>query len=86
MKYYIYILYSGYLLKFYVGYTKDVTKRLMEHNTGKAKFTSTGMPWRIIYTIQCESKTEAIRLERKIKKRGIKRYLQDIGNFAFLGM
>ncbi|WP_369411549.1 GIY-YIG nuclease family protein [Longitalea luteola] len=63
--------------KYYVGSTDNVAKRFDQHNLGKGKFTSTGIPWILITTFNCKSRSEAVVLEMKIKKRGIKRYLQD---------
>tara|TARA_B110000967_G_C18371161_1_gene310642 strand:- start:121 stop:348 length:228 start_codon:yes stop_codon:yes gene_type:complete len=52
----------------YVGYTKDLKKRLLLHNTGKgAKFTR-GRKWRVIYKEKFLSKSEAISREYYIKK------------------
>ncbi len=51
----------------YVGYTKDVTKRLSLHNSGKgAKFTR-GRKWKIIYKEFFKSKSKAISREYYIK-------------------
>ena len=78
--YFVYILYSGSLNKFYVGSTEDVEKRVKQHNNGKGKFTSKGIPGIVVTSFKCEDRSEAVRLELKIKKRGIKRYLQDISS------
>ncbi|MFT3947762.1 MAG: GIY-YIG nuclease family protein [Agriterribacter sp.] len=75
--YFVYILYSRSIDKYYVGSSEDVERRIVEHNMGKGNFTSKGIPWIVVITFECESRTEAVRLELKIKKRGIKRYLQD---------
>jgi putative endonuclease len=73
----VYILYSSSLEKYYVGNTEDIERRVAEHNSGKGNFTSKGMPWILVASIQCEDRNNAVQLELKIKKRGIKRYLQD---------
>ena len=73
----VYILFSEKLNKYYVGSTEDVVKRLSAHNAGLSKFTSLGIPWKLILSIDCADRSTAIKLELKIKKRGIKRYLQD---------
>ena len=52
----------------YVGYTKDLKKRIQLHNTGKgAKFTR-GRKWVLIYKEKFKSKKEAISREYYIKK------------------
>ena len=51
----------------YVGYTKDLKKRLSLHNSGKgAKFTR-GRKWKLIYKEKLKSKSEAISREYYIK-------------------
>ena len=37
-----------------------------------------GVPWELVECFDCETRSEAVQLEMKIKKRGIKRYLEDI--------
>jgi putative endonuclease len=52
----------------YVGYTKDLKKRLYLHNSGKgAKFTR-GRKWKLIYKEAFKSKSKAISREYYIKK------------------
>ncbi|MEO1012378.1 MAG: GIY-YIG nuclease family protein [Bacteroidota bacterium] len=73
--YVVYILYSDSLNRYYVRQTSNLEKRLATHNNGGRKYTSKGVPWRLVETIECDTRSEAIALERKIKKRGIRRYL-----------
>ena len=52
----------------YVGYTKNLKKRIDLHNNSKgAKFTR-GRKWRLIYKEKFKSKKEAISREYYIKK------------------
>ena len=51
----------------------------MQHNLGETKSTKPGVPWSLIWTSEVLSKHDAIILERRIKKRGAKRYLMDGG-------
>ena len=52
----------------YVGYTKDIKKRISLHNSGKgAKFTR-GRKWKLIYKEKFVSKNKAISREYYIKK------------------
>jgi putative endonuclease len=75
--YKVYILYSSILDKFYTGQTEDMERRLEEHNRGKTSFSARGMPWTLVYSKECSSRSEAIKLEKFIKKRGAARYLND---------
>ncbi len=75
--FYVYILHSSSLEKYYVGSTEDVNHRLQQHNSGKGSFTKKGIPWLLIISFECITRSESVQLEMKIKKRGAKRYLQD---------
>jgi putative endonuclease len=51
----------------YVGYTKDLKKRIKLHNSGKgAKFTR-GRKWKLIYKEKYNTKNQAISREYYIK-------------------
>ena len=69
MKYYVYMLKSKSIKPVtYVGYTKNLKKRINLHNSGKgAKFTR-GRKWMLIYKEKFKSKKEAISREYYIKK------------------
>ena len=77
MDYVVYILFSETADRYYVGQTNNVEKRLVTHNSGGKKYTSKARPWILIKTFPCTDRIEAVQLERKIKKRGIKRYLDE---------
>ena len=63
-----------YILKcsdgsYYTGWTTDIERRLSEHNAGKgAKYTRGRTPCTLVYTADCSSTSEALKLEAKIKK------------------
>ena len=73
--YIVYVLYSTNSLKYYTGQTDDFDNRLYRHNSGLSLSTKSGKPWELIYKIQFSTRSEAMLLEQKIKKRGAKRYL-----------
>ena len=75
MFFYVYLITSKVKNKTisYVGYTKDVRKRLKLHNSGKgAKFTR-GKEWKIIYIKKYKTKRRAMIEEYKLKKNYILR-------------
>jgi putative endonuclease len=78
--FHVYILYSPSLQKYYIGSTQHLNIRLEEHNRGKSPFTKSGMPWNLIHAMECTDRSQAIQLEMKIKKRGIKRFLLDLNS------
>ena len=58
-----------------MGYTNNVEKRLMAHNSSKgAKFTR-GKKWKLLYTKKFNSKNEAMKYEYKLKQDKQKRKL-----------
>jgi putative endonuclease len=76
--FYVYILYSKSDDLFYVGHTNDVSRRLLEHNNaveGK-KYASKHCPWDLVFSLEIsESRSDAIRMERFIKKQKNKEFL-----------
>ncbi|OGG86874.1 endonuclease [Candidatus Kuenenbacteria bacterium RIFCSPHIGHO2_02_FULL_39_13] len=47
--YYVYILKSLIKNRHYIGYSADLKRRLIEHNSGKVKSTKAMKPWELIY-------------------------------------
>ena len=74
---YTYILYSEAIKKYYTGQTEDLERRILEHNRGKTSFMAKGVPWKLVYSKSFTTRTEAVKLEKQIKKRGAARYLDD---------
>jgi putative endonuclease len=55
---------------YYCGVTKDVVRRLKQHNgtlSGGAKYTRTRQPVKLLASCACESKSAAYRLEHMLK-------------------
>ena len=67
-RFFTYILYSDTLDRFYIGYTEDLDKRLLEHRSGDSRFTSRADDWRYVYYQGFSTRSEANRLERSIKR------------------
>jgi putative endonuclease len=74
--YYVYILYSESIRQFYCGQTNDLQKRILRHNKGETKSNKAGIPWILKGYIICDNRTQSMQLEKKIKKRGIGRWLE----------
>ena len=77
MEYIVYILYSQKRSRYYVGQTDNIKKRLERHNNGLVPSTKGGSPWQLIKTFEVANRSEALKLEKRIKKRGAKRFLED---------
>ncbi|MBI4547455.1 MAG: GIY-YIG nuclease family protein [Ignavibacteriae bacterium] len=77
--FYGYILRSKKTRRFYAGHTEDPPNRLLEHNTGQARSTRHGIPWKLVHVEEFATRAEAMHWERTVKARGMERYLQDNG-------
>jgi putative endonuclease len=64
--------------QYYCGQTNDFSDRLYRHNSGQSQSTCRGIPWILIKIIEVAGRKEAMQLEKRIKKRGIGRYLNDL--------
>ncbi len=68
MFHYVYILTSiSHKDCHYIGYTKDLDKRLAKHNNGEVKYTSKYKPWQIQTAIAFDTKDKAWAFEKYLK-------------------
>jgi len=65
--YFVYLIQSDIDNSFYVGYSQDPNKRLLAHNNGESTYTRRKMPWKLVYTEEYISKTEALKREKFLK-------------------
>jgi putative endonuclease len=65
--FYVYIIYSIKLEKKYIGYCSDLKNRIEEHNKGESRFTSKGIPWKLVYYEAFLSKIDAQKEEKFLK-------------------
>jgi putative endonuclease len=77
MEYFVYILFSPSLSKFYTGMSKFSAKRKRQHIKGQSNWTSKADDWIEVWKTQADDSLAARQLEKKIKKRGAKRFLID---------
>lgn len=63
----VYLLESKQDGQLYTGFTKNLQKRLAEHNAGKEKATSPYVPWKCIYCEYCTNERDARRREKYLK-------------------
>jgi putative endonuclease len=67
MSYFVYILYSENHDKYYIGQTNNIEERLKRHNAGSEKATRPYLPWKMIWSTEKISRSEAMLLEKKLK-------------------
>jgi len=64
----VYVLHSPSHNKIYIGYTSDIDKRLLSHNSLATKgYTIKFRPWVLIYSETFSSKSEAMKREKQLK-------------------
>lgn len=67
MRWFLYILKSKVCEKYYIGISQNPERRLEFHNTVEKGFTLRYRPWEIVFIKECESKKEALIIEKMIK-------------------
>lgn len=66
--YYVYIIKSIiYSNQIYVGCTKNIEKRLKDHNAGTTSHTKKYKPWKLVVYIAFEEKSKAYDFEEYLK-------------------
>ena len=70
--YYVYVLKSVRVSRFYVGYCSDLRKRVAEHNNGVTKSTKGFTPWKLIYYEAYTEKQLATKREKQLKNHAAK--------------
>ena len=67
MKYCVYVLLSEKDKKRYIGFTKDISGRISEHNRGLVESTVHRRPLKLVYFEEFEIKAEAMKREKFFK-------------------
>jgi putative endonuclease len=75
-KFFVYILQSKKDFSFYIGQTNDLDARLSKHHDGFSKYSSSKMPWRLVYFEMFETRTEVIKREKEIKLKKSRKYIE----------
>ena len=65
---YVYILYSSTINKYYIGFTSNLEQRLIQHNSKHKGFTSAAKDWEILYSEEYNEEQTARAREKQIKK------------------
>ncbi len=67
--YYVYILHSNLIEKYYIGCTSmEIEKRLRRHLSSHSGFTGRAKDWKVVYFESFDSKQFALLREQEIKK------------------
>jgi putative endonuclease len=81
LSYWVNILFSESLNSFYKGQTSNLEQRINRHNKGYEKSTKIGRPWRLIWSAEKGSRSEATILEKKVKNMSRNKLLEFINKF-----
>jgi len=74
----VYVLWSEKLNKRYVGSSDDLERRVKQHNRGASRFTSGGIPWKVVHSEEFSTKREA-RIRELFLKSGVgRKWLDDV--------
>ena len=76
MTYFVYIIFSQQLDKYYVGHTADLSKRVDQHNSGISSFTSKASDWVLKYSESFSDRMTALAREKEIKNKKSRRYIE----------
>jgi len=66
MFYYVYIL-QNLIGNFYIGFTSNLKKRIVQHNSDKVFSTRNKGPWKLIFYEAYLNKYDALRREKYLK-------------------
>jgi putative endonuclease len=74
-------MYSVYIIEsekglWYYGSSANVQQRVNDHNTNRANFTRFKGPWILIFLRDFNSKEEALKFERELKRIKNKNYIR----------
>lgn len=74
---YVYVLRSLKDQQFYVGFTKNLSRRLEEHNKRLVLSTRNRVPLELVYWEGCLNQTDATLREKYLKSSWGKRYIKN---------
>lgn len=80
---FVYILHSVSLDKYYVGEAMDLQERIKQHNSGfyDSAYTKQVSDWTLFYSIACNNRVQARKIETHIKNMKSKTYIQNLKKF-----
>ena len=76
MLFYVYIIYSPSLDRYYIGHSQNLEDRLIRHNNSGSKSTKKANDWKIVYYKSFLTRSEAVQKEIQIKKNKSRKYIE----------
>ena len=65
--YFIYVIRSESSGKLYKGQTDNLNRRIDAHNKGLSKYTNKRGPWKLVYSEEYDTRSEALKREKFLK-------------------
>jgi putative endonuclease len=78
MKFHVYILQSESSGRYYVGQTKELVQRVAYHNADYSLALRNRGPWKLVYSEEYSTRSEAVRRELQIKKQKDRRFIEGL--------
>jgi len=75
-QFFVYIIYSRQINKYYIGYTIDLDKRIIEHNSSVSTFTAKADDWVLKHCEKFSDRNSAMKREKEIKKKKSRKYIE----------
>ena len=72
----VYIIYSGYLDRYYVGSSGNMEDRMFRHNNSGSKSTKGVSDWVLVYVEDFETRSDAVQRELEIKRKKSRKYIE----------
>ncbi len=77
----VYVLYSVVHNKIYIGFTSNLSQRLLSHNElGTKGYTLKYRPWELLFKEEFPTKKEALKREKALKSGKGREYIWNIIN------
>ncbi len=74
----VYIIFSAFLDRYYVGSTANIEDRLFRHKNSGSKSTKSASDWELVYSEEFDTRSEAVLREREIKGKKSRKYLESL--------
>ena len=76
--FYVYIIYSKLVDKYYVGSCQNIEQRIDDHLNSRSKYTKIAKHWELKYSESFETRSESCKRELQIKKMKSRIYIEKL--------
>jgi len=76
--FYVYVIRSESSGKLYTGQTDNLARRIDAHNKGLSRYTNKRGPWKLVYSEELNTRTDALKREKFLKSGKGREFLRTI--------